>query len=443
MPSLDQTHDPKRLSWVESANAAGAEFPVQNLPFGVLARDGQAPRGGVAIGDRIVDLGAAAREGLFAGAALEAADAASGATLNKLMGLGAGHWTALRRRLSDLLDAEGRERKLVEGLAQRILVPMRDARLHLPARIGNYTDFFASSYHASNTGRMLRPDNPDPLLPNYRWLPIAYHGRASSIRPSGGEVRRPLGQRKPADGPPVYAASQNLDYELELGVYIGPSNTLGQPIPIAEAGERVFGLCLLNDWSARDVQGWEYQPLGPFLAKSFHTSVSPWVVTADALAPFRVPVLQRPDSDPRPLPYLYDDHDQNEGGFAIELDVLIVTEKMRASNTPPHALSRGNARDLYWTVAQMVAHHSSNGCNLEPGDLFGSGTVSGPDPGSYGSMLELSWRGTKPIALPNGETRRFLEDGDEVIFRAHARREGFVSIGFGECRGRIVPALKV
>ena len=441
MAAPDQTHDPKRKSWIESANAAGGDFPVQNLPFGVFALDGQAPRGGVAIGDRILDLGAAAREGLFAGQALEAADVASGPTLNKLMALGPAHWTALRRRLSELLDADGKERRLAGGLAPRILVPMKDARLHLPARIGNYTDFFASSYHAGNTGRMLRPDSPDPLLPNYRWIPIAYHGRASSIRPSGAAVRRPLGQRKPADGPPVYAASQNLDYELELGVYIGPGNALGQPIPIAEAGERVFGLCLLNDWSARDVQGWEYQPLGPFLAKSFFTTVSPWVVTSDALAPFRVPALMRPAGDPKPLPYLYDDRDRREGGFAIELEALIATEKMRAAGVAPHRLSLGNAGDLYWTAAQMVAHHSSNGCNLEPGDLFGSGTVSGPDPGSFGSMLELSWRGTKPIALPNGETRRFLEDGDEVIFRARARRDGYATIGFGECRGRIEPAI--
>jgi fumarylacetoacetase len=440
MGETDRTHDPKRRSWVEEANADGAEFPIQNLPLGVFSREGEKPRGGAAIGGRIVDLGAASREGLFSGPALEAADAASAPALNKLMSLGPAHWTALRRRLSDLLDAGGKERKLVQGLAPRILVTMEAARMHLPARIGNYTDFFASSYHAANTGRMLRPDNPDPLLPNYRWVPIAYHGRASSIRPSGFPVRRPKGQRKPADGPPVYEASRNLDYELELGVYIGPGNRLGQPIPVAEAASHVFGLCLLNDWSARDVQGWEYQPLGPFLAKSFCTTVSPWIVTADALLPFRAPALERPEGDPRPLPYLLDEADQRGGGFAIELEVFLLTEKMRASGASPHRLSRGDARDLYWTAAQMVAHHSSNGCNLDPGDLFGSGTVSGPDPSSFGSMLELSWRGTKPIALPGGETRRFLEDGDEVVFRAHARREGFVPIGFGECRGRIAPA---
>jgi fumarylacetoacetase len=443
MAALDRTHDPKRRSWVEPANVPGAEFPIQNLPFGVFSRESRAPRGGVAIGDSILDLGAAARAGLFAGAALEAADAASGPALNPLMALGAAHWTALRRRISDLLDTDGRDRKLAQGLAQRILAPIKGARLHLPARIGNYTDFFASAYHATNTGRMLRPDSPDPLLPNYRWIPIAYHGRASSIRPSGTPVRRPLGQRKPKDGPPTYGPSQNLDYELELGAYVGPGNRLGEPIPIAEAGGRVFGLCLLNDWSARDVQGWEYQPLGPFLAKNFATTVSPWIVTVDALAPFRAPALRRPAGDPAPLPYLLDDRDQRGGGFDIELEVSIETAQMRNAGAAPHRLSLGNARDLYWTVAQMVAHHSSNGCNLEPGDLFGSGTVSGPEPANYGSLLELTWRGTKPVALPSGEARRFLEDGDEVIFRARARREGCASIGFGECRGRIVPALPV
>jgi len=443
MAALDRTHDPKRRSWVESACATDAEFPIQNLPFGVFSREGQAPRGGAAIGDSILDLGAAARAGLFGGAALEAADAASGPALNPLMALPGAHWTALRRRISDLLDADGQDRKLAAGLAQRILVPMKDARLHLPARIGNYTDFFASAHHATNTGRMLRPESPDPLLPNYRWIPIAYHGRASSIRPSGTPVRRPLGQRKPKDGPPTYGPSQNLDYELELGAFIGPGNRLGEPIPIAEAGGRVFGLCLLNDWSARDVQGWEYQPLGPFLAKNFATTVSPWIVTADGLAPFRAPALRRPEGDPAPLPYLLDERDQREGGFDIELEVLIETAEMRKAGAAPHRLSLGNARDLYWTVAQMVAHHSSNGCNLEAGDLFGSGTVSGPGPGSYGSLLELAWRGTKPVALPNGESRRFLEDGDEVVFRARARREGCAAIGFGECRGRIEPALPV
>ncbi|MGQ0677550.1 MAG: fumarylacetoacetase [Rhodospirillales bacterium] len=442
MAALDRTHDPRRRSWVESANAGDAEFPIQNLPLGVFSRAGETPRGGVAIGATILDLRAAAREGLFAGPALEAADAASGPALNRLMALGASHWTALRRRLSDLLDAGGKDRKLAEGLAPRILVAIEDARMHLPARIGGYTDFFASSYHAANTGRMLRPDSPDPLLPNYRWMPIAYHGRASSIRPSGAPVRRPLGQRKPGDGPPVYEPSRNLDYELELGAFIGPGNPLGEPIPVAEASARVFGLCLLNDWSARDVQGWEYQPLGPFLAKNFATTISPWVVTADALAPFRAPALSRPAGDPQPLPHLFDEGDQRAGGFDIELEALIVTAAMHKAGTAPHRLSLGNARDLYWTLAQMVAHHSSNGCNLEPGDLFGSGTVSGPEPGSFGSMLELSWRGAKPIALASGETRRFLEDGDEVILRAHARREGCATIGFGECRGRIAPALK-
>ena len=442
MTALDRTHDPKRKSWVEEANAADAEFPLQNLPFGVFAREGETPRGGVAIGQRIFDLGAAIAEGLFDGVALEAAQAASGPALNPLMAQGARHWAALRQRVFDLLDADGKDRDRAALLVEKLLVPMRQARMHLPARIGNYTDFFASSYHASNTGRMLRPDNPDPLLPNYRWIPIAYHGRASSVRPSGEKVRRPNGQRLPVSGSPVFGPSQSLDYELEVGVFIGLGNALGRPVPIGQAAERVFGLCLLNDWSARDVQGWEYQPLGPFLAKSFATTISPWVVTADALAPFRCPALERPEGDPNPLPYLFNERDQAEGGFSIELEVLIETGKMRASGAKPHGLSRGNLRDLYWTIAQMVAHHTSNGCNLEPGDLFGTGTVSGPEPGSYGSLLELAWRGTKPVALPNGETRRFLEDGDEMIFRARAKRDGFATIGFGECRGRIEPALQ-
>ena len=439
--TTDRTHDPKRKSWVEEANAADAEFPMQNLPFGVFSPGGEAPRGGLAIGQRIFDLGAAVAAGLFDGVALEAAQAASGPALNPLMALGARHWTALRQRVFDLLDADGKERQRVAALEEKLLVAMKDARMHLPARIGGYTDFFASSYHASNTGRMMRPDNPDPLLPNYCWIPIAYHGRASSIRASGAPVRRPNGQRLPPSGSPMFGPSQSLDYELEVGAFMGPGNALGRAIPIAEAGARVFGLCLLNDWSARDMQGWEYQPLGPFLAKNFATSISPWIVTMDALAPFRVSALERPDGDPKPLPYLFNERDQLGGGFAIELDVLIETEKMRRAGAKPHRLSRGNMRDLYWTVAQMVTHHSSNGCNLEPGDLFGSGTLSGPEPASYGSLLELSWRGSKPVALPNGETRRFLEDGDEVIFHARARREGFVAIGFGECRARVEPAL--
>jgi fumarylacetoacetase len=307
----------------------------------------------------------------------------------------------------------------------------------VPTSVGDYTDFFAGIAHATNTGRLFRPDAP--LLPNYKYVPVAYHGRASSVCASGAPVRRPRGQRKPQNqDAPDYGPSRNLDYELELGIWIGPGNELGEPIPIGEASRHVAGFCLLNDWSARDIQAWEYQPLGPFLAKSFHTSISPWIVTPEALAPFRAAQAPRPEGDPAPLPHLFDARDQEQGALDIGFEVALLTERMRAAGAAPYVLSRVNARALYWTVAQMVAHHSSNGCNLRPGDLFGSGTVSGYDPSSYGSLLEITRGGREPVSLPNGEVRRFLEDGDEVIFRARCEGAGKVSIGFGECRGRIV-----
>jgi fumarylacetoacetase len=439
MNQLDATHDPGRRSWVAAANEPGTDFPIQNLPLGVFSAPGRGARGGVAIGDRILDLALARETGLFAGAAEEAARAASGAVLNPLMALGASHWAALRHRLSELLSVAGGERSRIEPLADRLLVPMAEAELHRPAAIANYSDFFASLYHATNTGSMFRPDNP--LFPNYKYVPIAYHGRASSIGPSGMPVRRPLGQRKPADAAvPSFGPSRNLDYELELGIFIGPGSSLGEPIPIARAGEHIFGFCLLNDWSARDIQAWEYQPLGPFLAKSFATTISPWIVTAAALSPFRVPAFARAATDPAPMAYLTAPEDQRAGGLDLALEVAILTPAMRAEGRPAFVLSRSNTRDLYWTVAQMVTHQASNGCNLEPGDLLGSGTVSGATVQSFGSLLELTWRGSKPIALPGGETRRFLEDGDEVVFRARAERPGFVSLGLGECRARIAPA---
>jgi fumarylacetoacetase len=313
--------------------------------------------------------------------------------------------------------------------------------MELPFRIGDYTDFYASIDHATNVGRLFRPDNP--LLPNYKWVPIGYHGRASSIVVSGTEVQRPCGQTKAADAAePVFGPSRMLDYEVEVGFFVGEGNALGRSIPLEQAGERIFGLCLVNDWSARDIQSWEYQPLGPFLGKSFATTISPWVVTLDALAPYRVPALVRPEGDPEPLPYLRSDGDRERGGFDINLEVWLATAKMRESGEAAVRVSRGNMKDLYWTLAQMLTHHASNGCNLRPGDLLATGTVSGATADSVGSLLERTKRGAEPMALPNGESRKFLEDGDEVILRGWCEREGYARIGFGECRG-VVGAARV
>jgi fumarylacetoacetase len=438
MTQLDQTHDRNRRSWVASANGH-ADFPIQNLPFGIFQPHTGGARGGVAIGDEILDLREALNLGLFSGPAREAAEAASGTTLNPLMGLGTAARVALRHRLSELLDEKGAERAKVEGYATVLLHKAADCALHLPARVGDYTDFYAGINHATNVGRLFRPDNP--LLPNYKYVPIGYHGRASSVRPSGGEIVRPQGQRKPATEQfPSFGPSRNFDYELELGIWIGPGNELGRTIPIGRAEDHIVGYCLLNDWSARDVQGWEYQPLGPFLAKNFHTTVSPWIVTPEALAPFRIGQAPRPDGDPRPLDYLWDEQDQAAGALDVVLDVLLLTAGQRAAGADPVRIGGSNTRELYWTPAQMLAHHASGGCNLSPGDLFGSGTISGTTTDSFGSLLEITEGGRKPLALPSGETRRFLEDGDEVVFRAHCRRDGFAPIGFGECRGRVVPA---
>lgn len=423
---IDTTHDPARRSWVASANGH-PEFPIQNLPLGVFLPNGGDARIGVAIGDSILDLrhAAGALDAAIAPACREPA-------LNALLGESAAARLQLRHALAAILDERATPRP-------QWLHAMVDCVLHLPARIGDYTDFFAGIHHATNTGRQFRPDNP--LLPNYKYVPVAYHGRASSVIVSGAGVRRPNGQRKPAsETVPSFGPSRNLDYELELGIWVGRGNALGEPIAIAEAAEHIAGFSLLNDWSARDVQAWEYQPLGPFLAKNFATTISPWIVTAEALAPFRRPQAPRPDGDPAPLPHLFDPADQQGGAFAIALDVFLLTAAMRAANAGPVRLARSNTSHLYWTAAQMLAHHASNGCALSPGDLFGSGTISGPTPESYGSLLEITEGGRKPLTLPGGETRRFLEDGDEVIFRAHAAREGYVSIGFGECRGVILPA---
>lgn len=431
---IDQTHDPALQSWVASANGHDA-FPIQNLPLGVFSPAGESPRGGIAIGDSVLDLKAAVEAGLFEGEALAAAQAASGPTLNPLLALGAAPRRALRRRVSALLSKDSPEQARVEPL----LHPMNACTLHLPAAIGDYTDFYVGIHHATNVGRVFRPDNP--LLPNYKHVPIGYHGRASSIRPSGAAVRRPNGQRKgPQDEAPSFGPSRRLDYELELGVWISEGNALGEPIPIEAAGAHIAGLCLLNDWSARDLQAWEYQPLGPFLAKNFLTTVSPWIVTSEALAPFRIPQPPRPEGDPRPLPYLWDEADQQAGAFAIELEVSIASARMREQGLAPMRLSRGPASNMYWTVAQILTHHASNGCNLQPGDLLGTGTISAPTEDGFGSLLEITRGGQQPLTLPTGETRTFLEDGDELSLSGQARRDGFVSIGFGPCLGIITPA---
>jgi fumarylacetoacetase len=436
MSSIDETHDPRRASWVTSAQGH-AEFPIQNLPFGVFSPAGGSPHGGVAIGDQILDLRAGLEAGLFSGEAAVAAEAAAGATLNPLMASGKNARLALRRRLSARLSADGPDRAKIEPLAARLLRNAADCTLHLPSAIGSFTDFFAGIHHARNGGMRRDPNNP--LNPNYKYVPVAYHSRASSVRPSGVPIHRPSGQRKAAnEDAPTFGPAQKLDYELELAVWIGPGNELGEPIPIAEAGDHVFGLGLVNDWSARDVQGWESQPLGPFLAKNFGTTVSPWVITSEALAPFRIAQPGRPAGDPRPLPYLWDDADQQLGAFDIALEALLLTEGLRAKGLPPHRMSASNTTDLYWTLAQLVAHHTCGGCNLAAGDLFGTGTISGPTPEGYGSLMELSADGQRQITLASGETRTFLENGDEVIFRAHCRKAGCMPIGFGECRARVV-----
>jgi fumarylacetoacetase len=437
MAAVDATHDPKLTSWVASANAAGSDFPIQNLPFAAFRRAGsrESFRGGVAIGDQILDLGALAAAQPFSGSAAQALAAAAQPALNALMGAGAGACAALRGALSQALRADS-------PLAERLrpsLVPQTAAEYALAAEIGDYTDFYASIHHATAVGRLLRPDNP--LLPNYKWLPIAYHGRASSLRVSGFDVVRPAGQILPAGAQvPELAATRRLDYELEVGVFIGRGNELGAPVPLAEAEQHVFGLCLLNDWSARDIQSWEYQPLGPFLAKNFATTVSPWVVTLEALAPFRAP-WSRPPGEPPPLAYLDGAEVRRAGGFDLELEVWLDTSSMRAAGLAPQRLSRANFRDSWWTVSQMVTHHTVNGCNLEPGDLLGSGTQSGPAPEQAGSLLELSGGGKRAIALPGGERRTFLEDGDRVTFRAWCERPPFRRIGFGELTGTVRPAV--
>ncbi|MBV8436290.1 MAG: fumarylacetoacetase [Silvibacterium sp.] len=421
-------------SSVESANDGRTEFPLSNLPFGVFRHPNASARIGVAIGDQILDLQAAAKDGLLTGLDEDITVSCEQDSLNALMSLGREGSRALRARLMEFLSEQS-ARSRVEPL----LVPQTRVKMLLPVRVGDYTDFYASIYHATNVGRLFRPDNP--LLPNYKYVPIGYHGRASSIVIAGVEIRRPCGQTKAPDATaPSLGPTRALDYELEVGFFVGRGNARGAPILISEAESHIFGMCLLNDWSARDIQAWEYQPLGPFLAKNFGTTISPWVVTMDALEPFRAPAFARPEGDPNPLPYLSADEDRLRGGIDLKLEVWLSTAKMRAEKAEPMRLSQGNLRDLYWTLAQMLTHHASNGCNLQPGDLLGTGTVSGASRDSLGCLLEITKRGAEPVELPNGETRKFLEDGDEVIFRGYCEREGHARIGFGECRGVVLPA---
>jgi fumarylacetoacetase len=429
-------------SWVTSANHPDCDFPLQNLPYGVFHRADQSAtnRIGIAIGDQILDLRACAEQGLLSDLPNPLIAVCRAESLTPLMALGPAAWSALRRRLTALLDAENSS----EDMRLRVeatLVPMCDAAMQLPAHIGDYTDFYASIHHATRVGKLFRPDNP--LLPNYKYVPIAYHGRASSIVLSGEPIRRPWGQTKSRTNGAEFGPAQSLDYELEVGFFIGPDNARGESIPIDEAEDHIFGLCLLNDWSARDIQSWEYQPLGPFLAKNFATTISPWIVPLEALEPFRVPAFERSPGDPAPLTYLASPAPES-AGIDLTLDVYLESRQMRQMGKAPALVSRSNLRHLYWSLAQMVAHHASNGCNLRPGDLLATGTVSGPDEGSEGCLLEKraigEHAGGEPLCLPTGELRTFLEDGDQVIFRAYARVPGGPKIGFGACAGTITEA---
>jgi fumarylacetoacetase len=437
MPKLNETHDPALTSWVDSANEPDIDFPVQNLPYGVYT-DPQTgrPKVGIAIGDMILDVTAAREKGVIGGAADDAAGACNGDTLNGLMAMGGRHWSALRAAASRALRYDTEEGEAAEAVADEILVAQADVTMRLPAQIGDYTDFYASIFHATNVGKMLRPDNP--LMTNYKHIPIAYHGRASSIVVSGETCKRPVGQTKAPDADmPSFGPSVAFDYETEIGFYVGPGNPLGQPVSIDEAEDHIFGLCILNDWSARDIQAWEYQPLGPFLAKSFASHVSPWVVTLEALAPFRGAAFRRPGGDPASLPYLSSGANEAEGGFDVNIEVSIASEQMRKEDTDPVTLAVTNMQNLYWTIFQMLTHHTSNGCNLRPGDMMGTGTISGPSEDTLGSILEITKRGTEPVKLPTGEERKFLGDGDELVMHAWCERDGARSIGFGECRAVI------
>ncbi len=437
MTELNETHNPSLKSFVAAANDGITDFPIQNLPFAVFRRTGSGEpfRGGVAIGDQIVDLARLHRARLLSGDAANVCEAASATTLNAFMAKGTAAASALRLALSRLLRAGS----VREAEMHSCLVSQSDAEYALPAHISDYTDFYTSVYHATNIGRQFRPDNP--LLPNYKWVPIGYHGRASSIAISGQSFPRPVGQLMPPGAEaPTLAPCKRMDYELEMGIFVGSGNALGTRIDIADAESHVFGLCLLNDWSARDIQGWEYQPLGPFLSKNFASTISPWIVTLEALAPYRN-AWTRASDDPQPLPYLDSAALRSEGAFDIQLEVLIMTEKMREQSLPSHRICLTNYRHAYWTISQLVAHHTVNGCNLQPGDLLGTGTLSGPTASEAGALIELTVGGKQPISLPSGESRAFLEDGDSITLRAHCEKSGAARVGFGTCTGTVLPAL--
>jgi fumarylacetoacetase len=428
----------KGKSWVESANDPALGFPLQSLPYCAFvpaSTPDATPHLGIGIGAFILDLHQLHAANLLTTLPADVQTACTAAQLNPLMRCGPPAWSALRQLLFDLLNFNATHAH--RDILTASLIPMQSARFHKPVAVENYTDFYASIHHATNVGKLFRPDNP--LLPNYQWIPIGYHGRASSLIISGTEIRRPHGQFKlPGADTPTFAPTAQLDYELEVAAIIGTGNLLGTRIPIAEAEQHLFGLTLLNDWSARDIQSWEYQPLGPFLGKSFATSLSPWVIPIAALDPYRTPLAPRPAANPKPLPYLTEP--AAASGFDITLEVLLSTSHMREHNLPPTPLSSSNLRDLYWSFAQMLTHHTSNGCNLLPGDILASGTISGPNPGSQGCLLEITQRGTQPLRLPTGELREFLADGDEIILRGICEREGLLRLTFGECRGTILPA---
>jgi fumarylacetoacetase len=435
---LNETHDPSLTSWLESANDPAIGFPVQHLPFAVFRRAGRAEpyRPGVALGDQIIDLAQLAAIKPLSGLAAEALRTCTGSTLNALMALGNAHWTELRLALSRAVRVGGS----LQAEIMHVLIPQAQAEYSLPAHIRDYTDFYISIYHATAGGKISRPDAP--LLPNFKWLPIGYHGRASSVVMSGHEVVRPIGQSHPvrAEEAPSFGPSKRLDFELEMGMFVGPGNAQGTRISIDQAEEHIFGLCILNDWSARDIQAWEVAPLGPFLAKSFATTISPWIVTREALEPYRLP-FSRPATDPQPLPYLMNEATSQGGAYDIRLRALLSTEQSRAAKHPPALLAHSNLSHAYWTLSQLITHHTVNGCNLQPGDLIGTGTMSGPNPDQALSFNELSAGATRVVTLPWGQERKFLEDGDEVILQAECIKHGYPRLNFGQATGKILPSI--
>ncbi|AGU47236.1 fumarylacetoacetase [Variovorax paradoxus B4] len=436
--ALNHTHDAGARSWVASANVAGSDFPIQNLPCAVFRRTGSPEpfRGGVAIGDQVLDMAALSARQLLDGLALDAARAAALPALNDFFALGGAAWSALRHAVFALLRDDAPPATV--HAVRDCLVPQAEVEYTVPARIGDYTDFYTSIDHALNISRLMNPEGD--VTPNFRWIPTAYHGRVSTIGISGQRFHRPMGQTMaPGARAPTYHACARLDYELELGIWIGEGNAAGEPIPLERAEEHIFGICLLNDWSARDIQFWEMAPLGPFLAKNFATTLSPWIVTMEALAPYRQ-AWTRPANEPQPLGYLDSHANRESGAIDIRLEVWLESEKARNDGSGPSRLSRTSFRHQYWSVAQMVAHHTVGGCSLNPGDLFGSGTISGPGPGEAGAIIELTRAAQDPVTLANGEQRGFLEDGDAVLLRGWCEKPGHARIGFGESRGTVLPA---